>query len=118
MSIFHLLRFRQAPTLDKSHFLLTKYRGLGGPGGPAAARGRQGRPFGRQAIDLNTYYTAGYSTTHVEAISGHELGHALGLAHNPTCPVLMNPDDAYTTCDIYTPQQDDINGVNAIYGAP
>lgn len=69
-------------------------------------------------IQMNTYYTGGYTVDHIRANTGHELGHALGLGHSNMCPAIMNPVDTYITCGIYLPQQDDINGVNAIYGAP
>jgi predicted Zn-dependent protease len=44
----------------------------------------------------------------------HELGHALGLAHenNPNIPAIMAP----TISNIQRPQPDDINGVRALYG--
>lgn len=65
---------------------------------------------------LNYYYTVNYSDAEIQSVSAHELGHVLGLDHNTGC-VLMN---AYTstrwgTCGVNTPQQDDINGVNAQY---
>ncbi len=66
---------------------------------------------------LNTNYTNGYSNTGRQQVQAHEFGHTLGLAHNPNnCYTVMYPtSDRYFTCGIYTPQQDDINGINAIY---
>lgn len=51
----------------------------------------------------------------------HELGHAMGLAHNDSsssCPVpIMDSNYAvfYEQCGETVPQQDDINGINAMY---
>jgi hypothetical protein len=66
---------------------------------------------------LNTYYTADYSSTGRQQVQAHEFGHSLGLGHNNSnCYTLMYPSSSrYFTCGIYTPQQDDINGINAIY---
>jgi len=44
--------------------------------------------------------------------AGHELGHGIGLGHS-TAIAIMNSNRDRTR--IYTPQQDDINGVNARY---
>lgn len=43
---------------------------------------------------------------------GHELGHGIGLGHSTVYPSLMGPNDPNIH---YLPQQDDINGVYAIF---
>ncbi|MDR0491403.1 MAG: matrixin family metalloprotease [Oscillospiraceae bacterium] len=67
---------------------------------------------------LNTYYTAGYSTNMRRSVAAHELGHALGLGDLGTAfNALMNGYTPYrfTYWGVYTPQADDISGVNSIY---
>lgn len=68
---------------------------------------------------LNAYHTVSYSSEKVRSVTAHEIGHTFGLDHE-VGPVLMNGRTCGTlsrwcTYGINTPQQDDINGVNAIY---
>lgn len=69
----------------------------------------------------NTYYTDSYSQPKRQSVMVHELGHALGLAHNQasTCAnmPIMKLDTAtrYDTCGLINPNTDDINGVNVLY---
>lgn len=68
---------------------------------------------------LNYYYTDDYGTNKRRSVSGHELGHVLGLDEMGYYdPVLMNQytDRRYDTYSVYIPQQDDIDGVNDMYG--
>lgn len=48
----------------------------------------------------------------MRSITGHELGHGLGLGHSTEYSIMNTSRDRYT---LYTPQQDDRNGLNAIY---
>lgn len=67
---------------------------------------------------VNSYYTEDYSTRKLRSVTGHEFGHVWGLAEaGKSSRVLMNPETErrYTSYGIYTPQDDDIDGVNSIY---
>lgn len=60
-----------------------------------------------------------YSEQEIQSVAAHELGHALGLAHQSGYAI-MNPYTCGATgrfCyyTIWGPVQDDINGFNAIY---
>lgn len=66
-------------------------------------------------IDDRTYL----DNRHFQGVLAHELGHVLGLAHEndyrPTV-IIYRDDSFYRDDGIYTPQNDDINGVRYIYG--
>lgn len=67
-------------------------------------------------VYLNVYYTYNYPDNAIQSVATHEFGHALGLAHSSSCYTLMwYSTDRYFSCGIYTPQQDEINGLNAVY---
>ncbi|NRG47577.1 matrixin family metalloprotease [Bacillus sp. CRN 9] len=65
-------------------------------------------------IEGNLYYLNqnSYSANKVKGVWGHELGHALGLAHVNGTNRLMYSTDART---VYKPTSDEINGVNSLY---
>jgi len=67
------------------------------------------------SVNISTTYGDGnYSYSGKEGVWGHEMGHTLGLAHNTTNQgALMWP---YDNRWYDTPQSDDINGGEAIYG--
>ncbi len=67
---------------------------------------------------LNHYYTSGYTSAETKSVASHELGHALGLAHEKGA-IVMN---AYTcgsgsrwcTYGINSPTSDDVSDVNGV----
>jgi hypothetical protein len=73
-------------------------------------------PYTSASVYFNEYYVAGYGSQKRQSVMGHELGHSVGLGE-ALGAVLMNPttQGRYDWFHVYTPQQDDINGVKAIY---
>ncbi len=72
-------------------------------------------------IYLNYTYLFGNNSTELRSTNGHEIGHALGLDHPPktgTTQILMYTLAYRNRNVLFTPQTDDVNGVNAIYGYP
>jgi hypothetical protein len=64
-------------------------------------------------MELNQYALSGKSFNFIVSVAGHEQGHGFGLGESSVNPALMNQNRDRET--IYKPQQDDINGINAIY---
>lgn len=68
-------------------------------------------------IKMNHYYLYDeIDSLSLQSTAAHEMGHALGLAHNTDKSTLMYPYiDRYLDNHIYYPQNDDINGVEFLY---
>lgn len=49
-------------------------------------------------------------------VLAHELGHSLGLSHSNDPGALMYPTYSYTDPNEFLLPQDDIDGIQAIYG--
>lgn len=66
-----------------------------------------------QTIQINLYYTDGYSNWETQGVWAHEFGHVVGLAHdNGSTGFLMYFSDART---VNSPTIDEINGTNGLY---
>jgi len=73
-------------------------------------------------VYLNSYWFDGWGSGARRSTCAHEIGHVLGLNEEPdvTLRALMYPyhNIRWDIWRINTPQNDDVEGVNAIYGAP
>lgn len=49
-------------------------------------------------------------------VAAHEFGHSLGLSHSSDPGALMYPNYAFNEPSTYALHQDDINGIQALYG--
>lgn len=72
------------------------------------------------AVALNGWYTNSYTSEERDSVSGHELGHALGLADLVGGAEVMNgqtcgSNSRFCYYTVWGPQSDDVNGVNALY---
>jgi hypothetical protein len=63
-------------------------------------------------IYYNDHVMANYGQPYANNIAMHELGHAMGLDHTHGCIGVMDGD---VICGFTAPQQDDINGISALY---
>lgn len=68
-------------------------------------------------VKLNHYYLESRDDSQsLQSTTAHEMGHALGLLHVTDMATLMYPTiDRYDVEGVYTPQDDDEDGINAIY---
>ncbi|NWI51977.1 MMP3 protein, partial [Calyptomena viridis] len=92
-----------------------------GPGGTLAHAYPPGSGIGGDAHfdeDENWTKFPTYSGYNLFLVAAHELGHSLGLGHSNVFGALMYP--IYMARDIrdYQLHQDDINGIQALYGSP
>lgn len=69
--------------------------------------------FTRAWMEVNQYSVSSKSWNFQKSVATHELGHGVGLGESSASPAVMN--QARDREKIYTPQTDDVDGVNHIY---
>uniref|UniRef100_A0A8C3SJ54 interstitial collagenase n=1 Tax=Chelydra serpentina TaxID=8475 RepID=A0A8C3SJ54_CHESE len=85
-----------------------------GPNGLLAHAFQPGNGIGGDVhFDEEEYWTKGYNLFFVAA---HELGHSLGLSHSTDPGALMYPTYSYIEPNEFHLSQDDINGIQTVYG--
>ncbi|XP_044116543.1 neutrophil collagenase [Neovison vison] len=88
-----------------------------GPNGILAHAFQPGQGIGGDAhFDEDEIWTMNSSSYNLFLVAAHEFGHSLGLAHSTDPGALMYPNYAFRDPSTYTLPQDDINGIQAIYG--
>ncbi|XP_037697162.1 interstitial collagenase [Choloepus didactylus] len=86
-----------------------------GPGGVLAHAFQPGPGIGGDAhFDEDETWTNNFRNYNLYHVAAHELGHSLGLSHSMDIGALMYP--SYTFSGEIQLAQDDINGIQAIYG--
>uniref|UniRef100_A0A2K6EH01 Matrix metallopeptidase 8 n=2 Tax=Propithecus coquereli TaxID=379532 RepID=A0A2K6EH01_PROCO len=88
-----------------------------GPNGILAHAFQPGQGIGGDAhFDAEETWTTNSDNYNLFLVAAHEFGHSLGLAHSSDPGALMYPNYAFRETSTYTLPQDDINGIQAIYG--
>jgi predicted Zn-dependent protease len=64
---------------------------------------------------MNNYYTRSDSTSTIQGIAAHELGHAMGIGHASGCVLMTAATSTRNSCGIHGPTTDDVNGINRLY---
>uniref|UniRef100_A0A8C3JX27 Collagenase 3 n=1 Tax=Calidris pygmaea TaxID=425635 RepID=A0A8C3JX27_9CHAR len=88
-----------------------------GPGGSVAHAYVSGKDFGGDAhFDEDETWTKSTEDMNLFYVAAHEFGHSLGLFHSKDTNALMYP--AYRKFDpsVFPLNQDDINGIQYLYG--
>ncbi|XP_076969248.1 neutrophil collagenase [Tamandua tetradactyla] len=88
-----------------------------GPNGILAHAFQPGPGLGGDVhFDAEETWTNTSENYNLFLVAAHEFGHSLGLAHSTDPGALMFPNYAFTDPSTYLLPQDDINGIQAIYG--
>uniref|UniRef100_A0A670Y791 interstitial collagenase n=1 Tax=Pseudonaja textilis TaxID=8673 RepID=A0A670Y791_PSETE len=86
-----------------------------GPDGILAHAFQPGKHIGGDAhFDEEEFWTK--DGRNLFLVAAHEIGHSLGLSHSTDVGALMFPNYSYTAPKSFRLPQDDINGIQAIYG--
>uniref|UniRef100_A0A3P8YM85 Peptidase metallopeptidase domain-containing protein n=1 Tax=Esox lucius TaxID=8010 RepID=A0A3P8YM85_ESOLU len=92
-----------------------------GPNGVLAHAFKPGEGMGGDVhFDEDEIWTMGQSKPgcNLFTVAAHEIGHSLGLSHSKDPLSLMYPDYKYYNSSKYTLPQDDMLGIQALYGKP
>uniref|UniRef100_A0A452RPJ8 Matrix metallopeptidase 8 n=1 Tax=Ursus americanus TaxID=9643 RepID=A0A452RPJ8_URSAM len=88
-----------------------------GPNGILAHAFQPGQGIGGDVhFDAEETWTKNSNNYNLFLVAAHEFGHSLGLAHSTDPGALMYPNYAFRDPSTYTLPQDDINGIQTIYG--
>ncbi|XP_005300411.2 matrix metalloproteinase-18-like [Chrysemys picta bellii] len=88
-----------------------------GPDGLLAHAFQPGNGIGGDVhFDEAESWTKGSNGYNLFLVAAHELGHSLGLSHSTDPGALMYPTYSYTEPNEFRLPQDDINGVQTVYG--
>ncbi|PKK27483.1 stromelysin-1 isoform X1 [Columba livia] len=88
-----------------------------GPGGSVAHAYAPGKDFGGDAhFDEDETWTKSTEDTNLFYVAAHEFGHSLGLFHSKDPNALMYPVYRKSDPSVFPLHQDDINGIQHLYG--
>ncbi|NWH59384.1 MMP3 protein, partial [Geococcyx californianus] len=88
-----------------------------GPGGSIAHAYAPGKDFGGDAhFDEDETWTKSTEGTNLFYVAAHEFGHSLGLFHSKDPNALMYPVYRKFDPSVFPLHQDDINGIQHLYG--
>ncbi|XP_026502787.1 stromelysin-1-like [Terrapene carolina triunguis] len=88
-----------------------------GPGGTLAHAFPPGEGFGGDAhFDEDEYWTKDLKGFNLFLVAAHEFGHSLGLGHSNVLGSLMYPAYLQTETRNYRLPQDDVDGIQTLYG--
>ncbi|XP_054448522.1 stromelysin-1-like [Pteronotus mesoamericanus] len=75
--------------------------------------------WGDAHFDDDEQWTKDTSGTNLFLVAAHELGHSLGLSHSDNTKALMFPIyNTFTDLARFRLSQDDVNGIQSLYGPP
>ncbi|XP_004689106.1 PREDICTED: neutrophil collagenase [Condylura cristata] len=88
-----------------------------GPNGILAHAFQPGAGIGGDVhFDAEEIWTKTFRNYNLFLVAAHEFGHSLGLSHSSDPGALMYPNYAFSDPSTFVLPQDDINGIQAIYG--
>nr|XP_033804895.1 matrix metalloproteinase-18-like isoform X3 [Geotrypetes seraphini]XP_033804896.1 matrix metalloproteinase-18-like isoform X3 [Geotrypetes seraphini] len=89
-----------------------------GPHGTLAHAFAPSEDIGGDAhFDEDENWTKGSVGYNLFLVAAHEFGHSLGLSHSSIPGALMYPTYSYTNPNEFHLPQDDVNGIQALYGS-